>query len=171
MRISQATPNPLSRLVFAAVAALGLAGFTATGAAAQEQETYDWSAVLMSFDEANHTAVMQARFEGRVDVEPFGRFEEGERLTLVWTGRRWAAGIRDLGPDPDVSAEALTLPVEFVSTAREGRYLNFRVQVPEDSVETLAALDIGARVTGISPKGRKDFADAILTLREYNDIS
>jgi hypothetical protein len=67
-RISQATPTPLRRLALAAAAAIGIAGIAAQAAGAQASgtDTYDWSAVLMSFDEASNTAVSP---KGATDFE------------------------------------------------------------------------------------------------------
>lgn len=173
MSISNTTPFSIRTLGIAAAAALGLTGLVVQAASAQgsADDTYEWSAVLQSYDASSNTAVLQARIETYVEIEGLADFEDGDRLTLVWTGRNWAAGVRDIAENPELTKDTLSLPIEFVSTARDGQYVNFRVQVPDSASATLAGMSEGARVTGISPRQPADWSSAILTMRHYNDVS
>lgn len=172
MRDWIAIPNVIRRVAGVAVVILAGPALGANSpAAAQEIDTYEWSAVLMGVNESNNTAEFQARFETYADIDGLDRFSDGDRLTLVWTGRMWAAGVRDLAADPDVEPTALTLPVEFVSTARDDAYLNFRISVPDDAIEQLVAMGEGARVTVFSPRTGADWESAVVSLRHYNDVS
>lgn len=172
MRISEATPIRLLVLAAAAILPLGLTGFAATAATAvaAEHGTYDWSATLVSFDETAGTAVFEARVESHAHIDGLDGFADGDRLTLVWTGRSWAAGIRDLARDPELAPGTLSLPVEFVASERDGEYLRFRVTVPAAAFETLAAFEPGTRVTAVSPKEPANYGSGVISMRHYNDV-
>ena len=172
MRISKTTPIRLASLAAVATLSLGIAGSAvmAATALAAEHGTYDWSARLVSFDQAAGTAVLESRVEGHADIDGLDSFADGDRLTLVWTGRSWAAGIRDLARDPELSAETLSLPVEFVSSERDGEYINFRVKVPASAIGTIAAMEPGVRITGVSPKQATSFESGVMSMRHYNDV-
>ena len=142
-----------------------------SGARAATEETYQWSAQLVSFDAGSRTAVLEERVESHADITGLDGFADGDRLTLVWTGRSWAAGIRDLAQEPRLEPGTLTLPVEFVAAVRDGEYLRFRIRVPADAVERLAAMDPGVRVRGESPRSGGSFDEAVVTLRHYNDLN
>jgi hypothetical protein len=125
----------------------------------------------VSFDQATKTAVFRARFEAYADIPGLDAFRDGDRLTLVWTGRSWAAGIRALAEHPNVSTESLMLPVEFVSTTLDDQYLNFRIHVPDSALATIRELPEGSRITVVSPRQPKSFDSAVISMRPYNDVS
>ena len=156
-----------------AAAAAAFLGLTAAAAAAEMpmDDTYDWSASLISVDQASGTAVFQARIEAYAHIGGLDSFKDGDRLTLVWTGKSWAAGVRDLGMHPAVEPDALKLPVEFVSTARDDTYLNFRIAVPADAMKKLVDMGTGARVTVYSPRKGATWGNSVVKLRQYNDLS
>ena len=169
MSISHTTGQSIRTAAVAALATL--AGFSAQAETTASGETYDWSATLVSFDGDAGTAVLQARIESYVDIGNLDAFEDGDRVTLVWTGRNWAAGVRDIVEGRDIPEDALVLPVEFVAPARDGDYLNFRVRVPESAMALLADFEAGTRVTGISPKTLGQYDSAVVSMRHYNDLS
>jgi hypothetical protein len=166
MSISDTTRSQFLSLVLFAGAAVG-----AGGARAASEETYDWSAQLVSFDAATGTAVLKERVEAHADIVGLDGFADGDRLTLVWTGRSWAAGIRDLARDPELPEWALRLPVEFVASEGDGEYIHFRIKVPASAVEMLAGLDPGVRLRGESPRTGANFDAAVVSLRHYNDVN
>jgi hypothetical protein len=172
MSISEATVRTIFFRAAVVVAALGLASLPVRAATpdSADVETYDWSAALISFDEQAGTAVFQARFEPYAEIEGLDDFADGDRLILVWSGRHWAGGIRDLARDPELQPETLSLPVEFVSTAHDDQYLNFRVPVPDDAMDTMVTMQEGLRVTGISPRMATRWGESIVSLRPYNDV-
>jgi len=172
MRISKTTQHSLFTLAAAAVLSFGLANLALYPTSARaEHHDYEWSATLVSYDEASRTAVVQARVESYVSIEGLDEFSDGDRLILTWTGRNWAAGIRGLAADPELTPETLSLPVEFVSTERDGQYVNFRIPVPANAADTIASMEPGTRVTGMSPRMATDWDTAVSSLRDYNDIS
>jgi hypothetical protein len=172
VNFSNTTQHSLKLAAVAALAALGLAALPAEAqpAAAAADETYDWSATLVSYDAPSGTAVLQARFETYVELPDLAGIEAGDRVTLVWTGRMWAAGVRDIVPGRDIPDQALALPVEFVATARDDNYVNFRIHVPESARADLAAFEAGTRLSAISPKQLGSWDSAVISLRHYNDI-
>lgn len=170
MRISSATPK---RILLRAAACLSLAvvSFAAiTQGSATESKPYEWSATLVSFDDATNTAVFRAAVASHVRIDGIDSFEEGDRLILTWSGRSWASGIRSLAKDPALTTDALSLPVEFVSSEDNGRYVNFRIAVPESAVATISKIDPGMWVTGTSPRMATDWQDGVISLRHYNDV-
>jgi hypothetical protein len=172
MRISKTTPKSLFTLATAALLSFGFANLVLYPSSAQaEHHDYEWSATLISYDEASRTAVVQARIESYVSIEGLDEFSDGDRLILIWTGRNWAAGIRGLAADPELTPETLSLPVEFVSTERDEQYVNFRIPVPDSAVDTIASMEPGTRVTGMSPRMATDWDTSVSSLRDYNNIS
>ena len=169
MRISS-----LKNYVFpaAALLALSLSSYAVNAAEASAADTkpYEWSARLVSFDDATNTAVFRASVASHVKIDGIDSFEEGERLILTWSGRSWASGVRSLDKDPTLTPDTLSLPIEFVSSEGNGRYINFRVNVPESAVETISKFDRGMWVTGVSPRMAKDWNNGITSLRHYNDV-
>jgi hypothetical protein len=150
---------------------IGSAVSAANGQAWEADDTYTWTAYLVDYNSANQTATLKARVEGYADIENLDAFAEGDRLTLTWTGRQWAAGIRDLERDAELSAELLTLPVEFVASERDGEYIHFRVPVPEEAVAVVSEFEAGTPLTGTSPRMADDWDSGVVALRHYNDVS
>lgn len=147
-----------------------LAGLATEAVANMHGDTYDWSAELVEFDDGADTMTVKARVEQYAGIPNLDEYSEGDRLTLVWTGRSWAAGVRDLGTNPETADEALTLPVEFVGSESDGRYVSFRVPVPADSVARVRELTAGDRITAVSPRGDADWDSGVISVRHYNDV-
>lgn len=172
MRRSNTTPKSIFAMAAAAVLSIGLASSAARAAPNMKKDanSYEWSANLISFDKASSTAVLQARVESYITIDGLDQFKDGDKLTLVWTGREWAAGVRNLAEHPKMMPGMLSMPVEFVSTEHDGQYIDFRIHVPAGAVDTIAAMEPGTRVTGMSPKTAKDWMSAVTSLRGYNDV-
>lgn len=171
MRVSITTPKHFLSLA-AVVTTLAFATFPsqANSVNAAETKPYEWSAKLVSFDETTNTAVLQERVASHIQIADLDSFTEGDRLILIWSGRSWASGIRDLAADPELTPDTLSLPVEFVSAERDGAYINFRIPVPQDAVAMMASFEDGVRITGTSPRMAADWNNSVLSLRHYNDI-
>lgn len=132
-------------------------------------DTYTWSAELVSLDRNAGTVVVQASVVGDAAVD-FDRLDRGDRVTLTWSGISTAAGVRRVTDGPAPEADWLTLPVEFVSTELEGRYLRFAVPVPSDDVAKLASLSPGQWITATSPRRAASREEAVADMRPYNDV-
>ena len=172
MRISNTTPKFYRSLAAAACLLLALTSFVSRAEdASSHTKPYEWSAELVSFDAATNTAEFRALVASHVEIDGLDTFSDGDRLILTWSGRSWASGIRGLARNPELTPETLSLPVEFVSSERDGRYIVFRIPVPENSVETISGMEAGMRVTGISPRMASNWDNGVNLLRHYNDVS
>lgn len=167
----------LSKLTKSAslVAVLSIVGAGASAQAAGNDpagtvDSYEWSAQMVAFDEAANLLTLKARVASHSGITGLEDFSDGDRLTLVWSGRHWASGIRDIAADPNLDAEALRMPIEFVDADSDGRYVTFRVPVPEASKERISEIVPGSRVTGMSPRGDSDWNGSVVSLRHYNDV-
>lgn len=72
--------------------------------------------------------------------------------------------------DGEMSKERFAMPVEFVSTEREGRHMKFRVPIPYGDVQEIKALTPGQWVLATSPHTAADRSAAVSTIRGYTDI-
>lgn len=152
------------------LAPLGLLAMAAAlPVAGAGNDTYTWSAELVALDQAAKTVTVQAPLVSDAKVD-FDSLDEGDRLTLTWSGINTAAGIRHLGERALSAEDRLILPIEFVSGAHDNRYVRFKVAVPSDDVEKLAKLEPGTWVTATSPRGATRFEEAVADLRPYNDV-
>jgi hypothetical protein len=151
--------------------ALGLLAMAAAlpAIAGAANETYTWSAELVAVDQASRTATVQAPLVSNATVD-FASLDDGDRVTLTWSGINTAAGVRRISTATPAVDEQLTLPIEFVAPAHEDRYVRFKVAVPEDDVAKVASLQPGTWVTATSPLGAARYEEAVADLRPYNDV-
>lgn len=138
-------------------------------AGSAENETYTWSAELVEVDEPARSVTVESRLVSNAEVD-FDALEEGDRVTLSWSGINTAAGVRRIvdGAAPD--GDLLTLPIEFVSAEGENQYVRFKVAVPSDDVAKVATLQPGTWITATSPRRATRFEEAVADLRPYNDV-
>jgi hypothetical protein len=153
--------------------ALLVAGFmTLAGvnpATATENDTYSWSAELVAVDQNAHTVTVQSALVSNAEVD-FGRLDPGDRVTLTWSGISTAAGVRRIASDAAPEEGSLTLPIEFVSSELDGRYVRFTVPVPSDKLAKLASLSPGHWITATSPRRAANHEEAVADVRPYNDV-
>jgi hypothetical protein len=163
---SHSAKNPY-RFVIAGL--LAMAAALPASAAHAANDTYTWSAQLVEVDEAARTITVESRLVSNADVD-FDALDDGDRVTLAWSGINTAAGVRRImdGPAPD--DDLLTLPIEFVSAERDEQYVRFKVAVPSDDLAKVASLQPGVWVTATSPRRAKRFEEAVADLRPYNDV-
>jgi len=69
-----------------------------------------------------------------------------------------------------VADDWLTLPVVFVSTELDGRYIRFSVPVPSDDLAKVASLSPGQWITATSPRRATRNEEAVADMRPYNDV-
>jgi hypothetical protein len=132
-------------------------------------DTYTWSAELVEVDERARTATVESRLVGNAAVD-FAALDEGDRVTLTWSGINTAAGVRRIVDGAAPEDDLLTLPIEFVSAGDDEQYVRFKVAVPSDDVAKIAGLQPGAWVTATSPRRATRFEEAVADLRPYNDV-
>ena len=171
--------NSRNRLgwALAVVGLLAIGGTFAQHASAADSKKadpqYTWSAEIVSFDKASKMLTLKSRIEDSVEIKGLDRLKKGDAITLTWTGRTWGAGVRNItrGHERSASAEALTLPAEFIKTELNGRYVVYRMPIPATSVGKIAALTPGQWVTAMSPHHSMDPDKAITAIHPYNELS
>jgi hypothetical protein len=132
-------------------------------------DTYTWSAELVEVDRPAGTVTVQSRLVSNADVD-FDALDEGDRVTLTWSGINTAAGVRRIVPGDAPDGEGLTLPIEFVSPELDERYVRFRVAVQSDDLAKIASLQPGSWITATSHRRAKRFEEAVADVRPYNDV-
>jgi hypothetical protein len=136
-------------------------------AAAAADSTYTWSAELVDFDRDSNTVTVKARVVEPPEKLDLAILRAGDRAMLTWSGLSTAAGIRALERGAKSSYDRMTLPVEFVSSELEGRYVSFKVSVPSEGSEAISKLHPGEWVTATSPPRPKDASEAVRSIRPY----
>ena len=126
---------------------------------------YTWSAKLLGFDEASMTATVRAMLVGS-DSGDLSGYQDADRVVLTWSGITYASGIRGIAPG-ESGRSRFEMPVELAAV--DGRYLTFRVPVPDDYLDTIRDLKPGQWVTATSPQPAPDRSAVVLDIREFND--
>ena len=163
-RSTLAMITALTALTLLADAPVALAADDATDSA-----SYSWSAELVAFDEQKGMATLKAMVVGH-EPGDLGDFNEGDAVILVWSGViSQASGIRAV-TDGEMSKERFAMSVKFVSTERDGRYVSFRVPIPEGDTVKIKALSPGEWVRATSPHAATDPAAVVSTIRGYTDV-
>lgn len=168
MKSENLSSNTQQRFVATGLVAMAAAlPAIANGAA---NDTYTWSAELVAIDEPARTVTVQSRLVSNADVD-FDAIENGERVTLTWSGINTAAGVRRIVDGAPSEDDRLTLPIELVSAERDNRYVRFKVLVPSDDVAKLAQLEPGEWITATSPRRGARFEEAVADMRPYTDVA
>ena len=82
-----------------------------------------------------------------------------------------AAGVRAVERGNTSSFDRMTMPIEYVSSELDGRYLSFKIPIPTKDAPAIAKLSPGAYVTATSPLRAKGASDAVTAIRPYSDPS
>jgi hypothetical protein len=151
---------------------LALVGASEAAAQAPAKDSYTWSAELVAFDKATSTATVKSRLVEHSDHPTnLAALRAGDAAMLTWSGIETAAGIRAIERGSSSSFERMTLPIEYVSSEADGRYVSFKVQVPTQDVDAIAQLAPGAWVTATSPHRAKNPKEAVSSMRPYANAS
>jgi hypothetical protein len=140
---------------------VSLVGQSAPVAAA---DTYSWSAELVAVDEAARRVTLKVPV---LDVEPveLSKFAAGDSVTLLLSGLYdYAFGIRRVAAGRAFEEERFAMPVEFVASETDGRYVSFAVTLPAGGIEPIKGLNPGEWVTvtsPVAPEGRLTRLEAI----------
>jgi hypothetical protein len=166
--MKKSDPSLLRNKLFPFVVTALVAATAAQAAVAND--TYTWSAELVSVNANARTVTVQAPLVSDAEVD-LARLDQGDRVTVTWSGINTAAGIRRVTDGPAPADDWLTLPVEFVSAEHDGRYLRFAVPVQSDDLAKLASLSPGQWVTATSPRRASGQEEAVAEMRPYNDVT
>ena len=153
-----------------AVGLLGLAGtkVAAGSAPGDTPDTYTWSAELVALDEMAKTITVKSRVVSHAEVGDLSAFTKGDHIMLTWSGAYGSAsGVRYVTHDVEAKGELYTMPVEFVSSELDGRYITFKVPIPSSDVENIKSLMPGVWVRAMSPQQPSGLAEAIAEIRPY----
>lgn len=133
-------------------------------------DTYTWSAELVALDESANTVTVKSRMVSHAEIEDVSVFSEGDQIMLTWSGAHSSAsGVRNLRRGTDAQDEAFTMPVEFVSSERDGQYVIFKVPAPSSDMDRIKTLTPGVWVTATSPQQPSGEAATIEQIRPYSD--
>jgi hypothetical protein len=132
--------------------------------------TYTWSAELVAFDRASNTVTVKSSFVTNPEAADLAALKPGDRAMLTWSGLSMAAGIRALERGHTSSFDRLTMPVEYVASELDGRYVSFKVPIPVKDTAAIAELSPGTWVTATSPVRAKSLEEAVGAIRPYNDV-
>lgn len=161
------------RSIVAAAGALAIAGVAVNASAAETSSpsgTYKWSAELVAFDRANGMMTVKSAVVGHAELTGLKNLERGDRAILTWSGVFDASGIRSIRPGETADSDRFSMPVEFVSSEMDNRYIVFRVPVPQKDAAAIEALPAGSWVTATSPHHPSNPSEAVASVRPYNDV-
>jgi hypothetical protein len=134
-------------------------------------ETYTWSAELVAFDAASKTVTVKAIMVSNPEATDFSALRAGDRAMLTWSGLSLAAGVRAVQRGETSSFDRMTMPIEYVSSELDGRYVSFKVPIPAKDAGAIAKLSPGAYVTATSPLRAKSASEAVAAIRPYSEAS
>jgi hypothetical protein len=143
---------------------VSLAGQSAPTAAS---DAYSWSAELVAVDEAARRVTLKVPV---LDVEPveLSKFAAGDSVTLLLSGLSdYAFGIRRVAAGRAFEEERFAMPVEFVASETDGRYVSFAVTLPTGGIEPIKGLNPGEWVTATSPVAPEGRLTRLEAIRPY----
>ena len=133
--------------------------------------TYRWDGEFVALDEATGTLTVKSRVASPSGLASVADAEPGAPIVITWSGYdSQANGIRVAMPDDGSGlwgSNRFLLRAAFVEVDAAGRYLTFRVAVPEASLATVRTLSQGAWASVTSPHHPADAAPAVMTVTAY----
>jgi hypothetical protein len=148
-------------------AALGQSAKSAAESSAKADATYTWSAELVAFDAPTNTLTVKAMMVSNPEANDVPELRAGDRAMLTWSGLSTAAGVRAIERGNSSSFDRMTMPIEFVASELDGRYVSFKVTIPSKDSAAIAGLKPGAYVTATSPLRAKSAAEAVVSIKPY----
>ncbi len=166
-----AVAGVLATGIFILFGAGSLAAQSARSAAASSGktgETYTWSAELVAFDAASNTVTVKAVLVSNPERTDLSVLHAGDHAVLTWSGLSTAAGVRAIERGNTSSFDRMTMPIEYVSSELDGRYVSFKVPIPAAGAAAIGNLRPGTYVTATSPLRAKSAVDAVTSIRPYS---
>ncbi|MET0790257.1 MAG: hypothetical protein ABW061_01935, partial [Polyangiaceae bacterium] len=118
---------------------------------AEHAPTYTWSAELVTFEPASNVLTVKARVVATPETANLSALRAGDRAMLTWSGITWGSGVRAVERGNTSKFDRMTMPVEFVASELDGRYVAFKLPVPAAQAAAIAKLEPGEFVTATSP--------------------
>jgi hypothetical protein len=163
--------NTWNHLLFVVAGLLIWPGMHSTAIADDiADDLYTWSAELVAFDEASGTVTVKSRVVEHAAIDGLSDFADGDRVMLIWSGVFSASGVRAITHGTQTEFERFTMPVEFVSSEMDGRYISFRVPIPSEDVVEIRSLSPGDWVRAQSPHRPAGREEVVANIRAYNDV-
>ena len=133
--------------------------------------TYLWTAELVAFDEPSNTVTVKAPLVTNPEATDISALQPGDHAVITWYGLWTAAGVRAVERRNTSSFDRMTMPIEYVSSDLDGRYLLFRVPIPAKDAAAMAKVKAGTYVTATSPLRANSAGEAVISIKSYNDAS
>lgn len=135
---------------------------------ARPETQYTWSAQLVAFDAASNTLTARAMLVPDPEKNDLAALRAGDDAVLTWSGISSGVGVRAIERGSASSFDRMTMPVEFVGSELDGRYVSFKVPIPSSDAAALAQLGAGAYVTATSPMRARSANESVISIRPYN---
>jgi hypothetical protein len=139
-----------------------------------ESETFTWIGELVSADATARTLTVKSRVAYQEALAELKQFKAGEPVWVVWSGVSDHSDAVRQFRRPEANhkiAETLMMPAELVSPEATNQYVTLRVKVPEASLAAIQRVKPGEWVTVTSRHRPAAEADAVVSVKPYNDSS
>jgi hypothetical protein len=154
----------------ALAAALLAVPLSAAAASASQADTYQWSAQLVSADQAASTVTVKARVAYKDAVAALKQFKPGEKVWVVWSGiHDYSDAVRMLEPVPASGTiqKELVMPAQFVSAEAPDQAVTIRMKAPASGLAAIKDLKAGQWVTVTSRQRPTSDAAAVMMVKPY----
>lgn len=158
-------------LVVAILLALSAGGLMTAYSQSSKEETYQWSAELVAYDQSNGTITLKAMARNGLDKQA-ATLKSGDKVLLKWSGfEKYAHDITGIEKHSGAlkADTRFAFPAEFVSYAANN-HVTFKVPAPADAATRLKDIKAGQWVTATSRHGAVADMQAIVAVRGYNDL-
>ena len=133
--------------------------------------TYRWDGEFVALDEVTGALTVKSRVASPSGLAALAEARAGEPIVITWSGYdSQANGIRAAVPDDGSGlwgSNRFLLRATFVEADATGRYLTFKVAVPEASLATVRSLAQGTWASVTSPHHPADAEPAVMTVTAY----
>ena len=131
------------------------------------RDAFRWHGELVSIEEGAVT--LKSRIVSRERMRDVERFESGDAIAISWSGfGDRANGIRFVKRARPPMHEGFRLPATFVEADPASQYVTFKVKAPQNSLESVYALEPGAWATVTSPHRPTAEAAPVLTVDAFD---
>ncbi len=135
----------------------------------EAHDAFRWHGELVSIEEGAVT--LKSRIVSRERLQDVERYQSGDAIAISWSGfGDRANGIRFVKRARPAMDDGFRLPATFVAADTASQYVTFKVEAPQESLESVYALERGAWATVTSPHIATAVTAPVLTVDAF-DIS